>query len=110
MGFNRGEIRVKATNIGVMDRKGGESILGCRVMSGAITATASAHSHLDNRIRDVSGDSLHPTMPGTGGHTGLFVHEKKKFALLGFILYVCLYTYQILYRYFSTVQPRYNAI
>ena len=25
MGFNRGEIRVKATNIGVMNRKGGKS-------------------------------------------------------------------------------------
>ena len=38
MGFNRGEIRVKATNISVMDKKGGESILGCQAMSGAITA------------------------------------------------------------------------
>ena len=46
MGFNRGEIRIKATNISVVDRKGGESILGCRVMSGAITAIVSAHSHL----------------------------------------------------------------
>ena len=46
MGFNRGEIEVKATNISVMDRKGGKSILGCWVMSGAITATVSAHSHL----------------------------------------------------------------
>ena len=27
MGFNRGEIRVKATNIGVMNRKGGKSIM-----------------------------------------------------------------------------------
>ena len=70
MGFNRGEIRVKATNISVMNRKGGKSILGCRVMSGTITATASAHSHLDGRVRDASGDSSHPTMPGTGGHTG----------------------------------------
>ena len=68
MGLNIGEIRVKATNIGVMGRKGGESILGCRVMSGAITATVSAHSHLDGRVRDVPGDSLHPTVPGTGGH------------------------------------------
>ena len=34
MGFDRGEIRVKATNISVMDRKVGMSILGCRVMSG----------------------------------------------------------------------------
>ena len=50
MGFNRGEIRVKATNISVMDRKGGKSILGCRIMSGAITATASAHSHLGSRV------------------------------------------------------------
>ena len=47
MGFNRREIRVKATNISVMNRKGGKSILGCRVMSGTITATESAHSHLD---------------------------------------------------------------
>ena len=70
MGFNRGEIRVKTINISVMDRKGGESILECRVMSGAITATMSAHSHLDGRVRDVPGDSLHPTMPGTGGHMG----------------------------------------
>ena len=45
MGFNRCEIIVKATNISVVDRKGGESILGCWVVSGAITATASAHSH-----------------------------------------------------------------
>ena len=35
MGFNRGEIRVKATNISVMDRKGGKSLLGCWVMSGS---------------------------------------------------------------------------
>ena len=27
VGFNRGEIRVKATNIGVMNRKGGKSIM-----------------------------------------------------------------------------------
>ena len=46
MGFNRGEIRIKATNISIMDRKGGKSIMGCRVMSGAITTTANAHSHL----------------------------------------------------------------
>ena len=65
MGFDRGEIRVKATNISVMDRKGGKSILGCRVMSGAITITASAHSHLGGRVRNLPGDSL----PGTGGHT-----------------------------------------
>ena len=37
MGFNRDEIRVKATNISVVDRKGGESILGCQVVSGAIS-------------------------------------------------------------------------
>ena len=49
MGFNRGEIRVKAMNISVMDGKGGESILGCWVMSLAITATVSAHSDLDGR-------------------------------------------------------------
>ena len=34
MGFDRGEIRIKATNISIMDRKGGKSIMGCRVMSG----------------------------------------------------------------------------
>ena len=78
MGFNRGEIRVKATNISVMDRKGGESILGCRVMSGAITATASAHSHLDGRVRDVPGDSLDPTMPGTGAVQGGLLGMIKK--------------------------------
>ena len=50
MGFNRGEIRVKATNISVMNRKGGKSILGCRVMSGTITTTVSAHSHFDGRV------------------------------------------------------------
>ena len=50
MGFNRGEIGVKVTNISVMDRKGGKSIFWCRVMSGAITATATAHSHLHGRV------------------------------------------------------------
>ena len=70
MGFNRGEIRVKATNIGVMNRKEGKSILGCWVMSGTINATMSAPSHLDSRVRDAPGDSSHPTMPGTGGHAG----------------------------------------
>ena len=70
MGFNRGEIRVKATNISVMNRKGGKSIMGCRVMSGTITATVSAHSHLDGRVKDVPGDSSHPTMPETRGHMG----------------------------------------
>ena len=40
MGFDRGEIRIKATNISIMDRKGGKSIMGCRVMSGAISTTA----------------------------------------------------------------------
>ena len=79
MGFNREEIRVKAMNIGVMDRKGGGSILGCRVMTGAITATVGAHSHLDGRVRDVPGDFLHTTMPGTGSHTGRSTrHDKKK--------------------------------
>ena len=62
-----------------MDRKGGKSVMGCRVMSGAITAILSAHSHLDGRVRDVPGDSLRPTMPGTGGHTGrLTRHDKKR--------------------------------
>ena len=28
MGFDRGEIRIKATNISIMDRKGGKSIMG----------------------------------------------------------------------------------
>ena len=78
MGFNRGEIRVKATNISVVDRKGGESILGCRVVSGAITATVSAHSHLHGRVTDEPGDSLHPTVPGTGGHTGRSTGHAKK--------------------------------
>ena len=50
MGFNRGEIRVKATDISVVDRKGGESILGCRVVSGSFTTTVSAHSHLHGRV------------------------------------------------------------
>ena len=81
MGFNRGEIRVKATNISVMDRKRGKSILGCRVMSGAITATASAHSHLGGRVRNLPGDSLHPTMPGTGGHTGRSTRHVKKYGV-----------------------------
>ena len=70
MGFNRGEIRVEATNISVMNRKGGKSILGCRVMSGTITVTVSGRPHLDGRIRDAPGDSSHPTKPGTKGHTG----------------------------------------
>ena len=78
MGFNRGEIRVKATNISVVDRKGGKSILGCRVMSGAITVTVSAHSHSDGRVRDMPGDSSHPTMPGTGGHMGRSTWHGKK--------------------------------
>ena len=67
MGFNRGEIRVKATNISVMNRKGGKSIMGCRVISGTITATVSARSHFDGRVRDAPGDSSHPTMPGPYG-------------------------------------------
>ena len=39
-------------------------------MSGTSTATVSALSHLDGRVRDEPGDSSHPTMPRTGGHTG----------------------------------------
>ena len=70
MGFDRVEIRIKVTNISIMDRKGGKSIMRCWVMSGAITTTASAHSHLGGTVRNLLGDSLHPTMPGTGGHTG----------------------------------------
>ena len=65
MGFNRGEVRAKAKNIGVMDRKG-ESILGCRVMSGAITATVSARSHFNGRVKDVPGDSCTPLCQGLG--------------------------------------------
>ena len=53
--------------------------MGCQVMSGAITATVSAHPHLDGRVRDVPRDSLHPTMLGTGDHKGRFTrHDKKK--------------------------------
>ena len=79
MGFNTGEIRVKATNINVVDSKGGESILGCWVVSGAITATVSAHSHLHGRVMDVPGDSLHPTMTGTAGYMGRSTwHIKNK--------------------------------
>ena len=70
MGFNRGEIRVKAMNISAMDRKGGESILGCRVMSGAITATVSAHSHLDGRVRDVPEILCTPLCRGLGAIWG----------------------------------------
>ena len=70
MGFDREEIRMKATNISIMDRKGGKSVMGCRVMSEVITTTASAHSHLGGRVRNLPGDSLHPTMPRTGGHSG----------------------------------------
>ena len=34
---------------------------------------------LGGRITDMPGDSLHPTMPGTGGHTGRSTwHVKKK--------------------------------
>ena len=51
MGFIRGEIRVKTMNISLMDRKGGKPILGCRVICGAITDTASAHFHLGGRVR-----------------------------------------------------------
>ena len=40
MGFDRGEIRVKATNISVVDRKRRESILGCRVVSDACWASS----------------------------------------------------------------------
>ena len=77
MCFNRGEIKVEATNISVMDRKG-ESTLGCRVVSGAITATVSVHSHLDSSVRNVPGDSLHSTTPGIGGHTGRCAWHVKK--------------------------------
>ena len=72
MGFNRGETRVKAMNISVMDRKGGESILGCRVMSGVITTTVSAHSHLDSRVRDVPRDSLHLTMKAASSENNTY--------------------------------------
>ena len=82
MGFYKGEIRVEATNISVIDRKGGKSILGYRVMSGAITATVSAHCHFHGRVRDVPGDSLHPTMPGIGGYTGRSTRYDKKIQIL----------------------------
>ena len=86
MGFNRGEIRIKATNISAVDRKGGESILGCWVMSGAITTTVSAHSHLHGRVTGVPGDSVHPTMPGTGGHTGRSTwHVKKRGGMYSYV-------------------------
>ena len=52
LGFNRGEIRVKAMNISEVDRKGEESILWCRFVCGAITVTVSAHSHLHGRVKD----------------------------------------------------------
>ena len=74
MGFNRGEVSVKALNIGEVGRKGAKSIMGWLVMRGTITA----HSHLDGRVKVVPGDSLHPTMAGTGGHTGRSTgHDKK---------------------------------
>ena len=48
-------------------------------MSGTTTATVSAHSHLDGRVRDEPGDSSHPTMAGNGGHTGRStMHDKNK--------------------------------
>ena len=78
MGLNRRKIRVKATNISVMDRKGEKSILGCQIMSGAITATVIAHSHLDRGVRNLHGDSLHPTMSETGSHTGRSTRHIKK--------------------------------
>ena len=61
-----------------MDRKGGESILGYRAMSGAIIATPSAHPHLDSRVEVVPGDSLHPFMLGTGYLTGKSTRHDKK--------------------------------
>ena len=70
MGFDREEIRIKATNISIMDRKGGKSIIECRVMSGAITTTASAHSHLGGRVRNLPGDSMHPLCRGLGAIRG----------------------------------------
>ena len=39
-------------------------------MSGAITTTMSAHSHLISRANIKPWDSLHPTMTGTGSHKG----------------------------------------
>ena len=53
MGFNKGEIRVKATNISIMGREGRESLLGCRVMNRAITTAVSTHSHLNSRVRKI---------------------------------------------------------
>ena len=57
MGFDRGEIRIKATNISIMDRKGGKSIMGCRVMSGAIT-TAYSGKTLSKKSNWSNEDSL----------------------------------------------------
>ena len=74
MGFNRGKIKVKAKNIS----ERGESISRRQVMSGAITATVTAHSHLDGRVKATLRDSLHPTTQGTGDHIGRSTgHEKK---------------------------------
>ena len=57
-------------------------------MSGAITATVSAHSHLDGEDRDVPGDSLHPTMPGTGGHMGKSTKHDKKSCMYSQAAYI----------------------
>ena len=61
-----------------MDGKGGEAILACRVMSGASITSVSAHSHLDGGVKDVPGDVLHPTMPGTGDHSGKSIRHDEK--------------------------------
>ena len=58
MGFNRREIRFRAMNISNVCTKGGKSIIGCRVMSGVITATVSAHSHLNDKVKVIPRDSL----------------------------------------------------
>ena len=103
MGFNRGEIRVKATNISVMNRKGGKSILGCRVMSGTITATMSDRSHLDGRVRDASRDSSHPTMPGTifpAPHFDLF-----QFYFI-FLVFFPDFSFTLVFNRFSYISPR----
>ena len=59
MGFSRGEIRIKATNISAVDRKGGKSIFWCRVLSGAITAKICL-----DIIKDLNTLGVHTTLMG----------------------------------------------
>ena len=79
MGFNRGEIRIKAMNISLVDRKGGESILGWSSCEWGHYCYRECPLSLARRVTGVSGDSLHLTMPGTESHTGRSTwHVKKK--------------------------------